>query len=683
MGEQNGRNPDLRVEFSENTGSVVNAIPASFAAPKVAVGEAFVIDMGRIEPSAEEKNKRFGMEQSAFDALPERVKDLVLGDYEEEEFKKLEEDQFILFEVVKLFRVKTEQLKRFQDAYDRTVATYQGYLFDAQKAPLEVRDIAVESLDAELRAVKDHTFLEGMKKLISQGWSAEVAIDQFYESQIKIFQGMEDPYFKKTAIELKQHRAVMQHHLHPDKTPASFADIWGGAIIVASEVPLAAILFFEDKDGNRLVKGVITKEGAGSHAEILLQAMGIPYAQVSEAELKRIKNGEPLAMDGQAKQILLYPSKEVLSRFDQRVQEQEDAQEFLRAKHAKKKSVTTQDGEKVNIHANFAISNEAHGLKRVKPAGIGLYRTEIAATMRGQNNKPKVEGWKTIFKANMASCSDKDGDYIGTTFRTVDFDGDKSEFLKDSQGNKLSEKEIEALQAEMTANQFEALALLQDELVKEGKKNKIKVMVPMIESVEHMQRMQKIMDERAEKAGVKSIKLGCMYEVPALGLQFDTLDTDFISIGTNDLIANLLYPKVGRYGLEAKEKCDPTSPSVLKALRAAVIAGEKRGIPVSICGNMASDPKYMALLLGVGLRNMSCGVDSIPKIKEMASRIDTKQAEDLVDRMIHEPIRAKREEMLTAFNEALGLSPDGTIDLDWAPPQEPTDELDINPNSLS
>ncbi len=291
------------------------------------------------------------------------------------------------------------------------------------------------------------------------------------------------------------------------------------------------------------------------------------------------------------------------------------------------------------------------------PSGIGLYRTEVIADMRYNNVTEtydvKVEDWKRIFEHNMRSAASKGDGYVHTTIRTADLAGDKSDLAK--------EKREEA-QEKITRDQMLALAELQDDISNQGYKNKIKLMIPMISSCEEMNNKQDMMDECAKEVGVKTIKLGCMVEVPALITELDRLYTAFMSVGSNDLIHSIL--SIDRYDSESIKKYDPTNPAVLKAFDQITSVGEDRDIPVSICGNLASDPRYTALLIGAGFNSMSVGIDAIPAIKEIASRIDSIEARQLFETILETETRAEREEVLEEFNNSIGLSADGRINID-------------------
>ncbi len=616
--------------LAENFNSANSAliIDANFANKKVAIGEIFILENNRIEPSSEDKAQRFGMSPEMLAEMPEAAAQSV-------------KESFI-----------ESQTERFSDARDRTIVTYENYLKDADHALIEVRDIALSSLEVELSLVQDGSLSKNVQNKISEGASAEVAMDEAYEETINQFRAMDNPYFQKTVVELEQHRATMQHHLHPDKSLATLNDIKEGTLLVSPTFPLHALSSFRDNEtGQTLVNGTITDAGSlESHGAILITGMGIPYARVNNSDMDRMKNGDKAIMDGASGQLLLHPNKETIELYEQKVDTQNNQSDVLVKKSAKKKTATTTDGEKINIHANFAISDESHDLKKSNPVGIGLYRTEIAATMR--ENQIDAETWKSIFKHNMSASASNDTGYIGTTIRTLDFAGDKSD---------LPKEEREELQQRMTKEQMRGLLLLQQDLSEEGQAKKLKVMVPTVSSTEDMHSMQTMMDDEAKDMGLNTIKLGCMVEVPSLITELDKLDVSFMSVGSNDLIHDLLG--IDRYDSESIKKYDPTNPAVLKALDQVHLVAEERNIPFSICGNMASDPKYTALLIGAGFTNMSAKIDSVPIVKEMVSRIDTEEARNLFNTIKDIDTRAEREIVLEEFNETLGLDANGKLNM--------------------
>ena len=368
----------LRDKFDGST----PVLEATCKSADIAIGEILVLENDRIEPPESEKEKLFGLTPKVL---------ALLGGAE-----KLDSDDRSGF-------VQTE-LRRYQDALDRTIATYEGYLLEAKEnGCVEVADIAVRNLSSELDFLRDASLfngvpgsIEGIKSRIEQGQSAEVAIDGAYQEWIDFFGGMGSPKHAKTAVELGQHRATIQHHIHPDKTLATPERIRAGTVVVSKELALSALShFYDHKTRELLVEGVVTGSGSmESHAAFLVQGMGPAYAR---SDTDRMKTGDICIIDGVNGRILLHPRADVVEEYRTIMKTQDKMRDDLQVKWASHRSAQTRDGTKINVHANFGASFEADAIRKANPVGIGLYRPEICDMMRGDNAPPSVDTWKNIF----------------------------------------------------------------------------------------------------------------------------------------------------------------------------------------------------------------------------------------------------------------------------------------------
>lgn len=604
-----------------------------------AKGSIFVIENDRIPPT--DSDKEFGFEPGVLSKLPPAITEKVKAEF------------------------VREQTAMFQDARAKTILTYKNHLAELeQNMMVELKGVADSSLDTEIMMLEDEGLRAQIEAAIISGKSAAVALDESYEDRIKGFAEMEDPYFAKMVNELMQHRATMQHHLHPDKTVATYDAVPQGSIIVANEgIPLAAVVGLIDvKTGKPKVSAIVTTKGSlTSHAAIIARSLGIPYVRIDEAEAKHLKNGEVCILDGAKGQFLVQPSRATAEAFDARIEAQKAARAALDRKWHAKRTVSTLDGQEIKVFANLGVSIEAPSVRAANPSGVGLLRTEVAQSMSLE--RINADKWYEIFEHNARACAFKDGRYIEMTVRTLDEAGDKGKHaLTDEDRKKQLEREEQIIAAQMLA-----LLRLNRDLSEKGHKNKIKVMIPMIGQVADLEAMQCKFDAIADEHNLPTLKLGTMVEVPSVIDQLDNLDADFFSVGSNDLICSLLG--IDRYDKESvKQKYDPVNFTVLTELQKVTAAGEKRGIPTSICGDMASQAKYMAVLAGLGFRKLSSGVDDITRNKEVISRIDTQEARLLVEHLksMKAETREAREEYLAQWNEKhLGLKPDGTVNLNW------------------
>lgn len=610
-------------------------ISAVFADSKVGSGKVFKVDNSRIPPTEDELSVRY-----------EEADDI------------------------------GTQERRYLDARLAAIAIYEEYQeFAENHALYEVRDIAVSSLKTEVsiiskggtnrnRGPKDpvrnspHALIIDK---IDQGMSAEAAVDEGYQFAIDRFGGIDDPHFKKLISEMEQHRSVMQHCLK-QRPLSTLHDMPQGSILVTDAVDLNSVSHLVDpKTGEKRIEGVIVEEGSmHSHGAILIQAMGIPYARTSQKDHDRFGPGNVVIMDGATDTIHMSPSPTLKKKYGADVQRFKEQEQFLGKKWGSDNFSETADGQKVNVHANFAMSHEAASIRRVNPRGIGLYRTELYIDAR-ENGVTSVDDHLKIIRHNMHACEPNEGrdDFIPMTVRTIDLAGDKSDLPADKRAE---------LERGITYKQMQALAKLKNELAGNGDDRKLKVMVPNIRNSEHFREMQAVMDKAAEAVTLDSIKLGMMVENPGVIRDLPSIDADFFSVGTNDLWHSL--HGVHRYGGQSNDLYDPTSPVFLETLSEIIDIGHEKGVPVSLCGNMASEIEYLPLLIGVGYRNISAGAAQVDMQKELVSRVDVAAAEALVAEIIQADTREERETLLQEFNqEQLGLHPDGSLDMiNWDTP---------------
>ncbi len=610
-----------------------------------AKGSIFVIENDRIPPT--DGDKEFGHEPAVFAKLPPAVSEQIKAEF------------------------VREQAAMFQDARAKTIQTYKNHLAELQQNMMvELKGVADSSLEAEIMMLDSENIPQQVIAAIESGKSAAVALDESYQEMIDMFAAMDNPETAKLANELMQHRATMQHHLHPDKTVATYDAVPQGSIIVANEgIPLAAVVGLIDvKTGKPKVAAIVTTKGSlTSHAAIIARSLGIPYVRIDEAEAKHLKNGEVCILDGAKGQFLVQPSRATAEAFDTRIEAQKAARAALDRKWHLKRTVSTLDGQEIKVFANLGVSIEAPSVRAANPSGIGLLRTEVAQSMSLE--RISADKWYEIFEHNARACAFKDGRYIEMTIRTLDEAGDKGKHALNDEDRKEQEKREE----QIIAAQMLAMLRLNRDLSEKGQKGKIKVMIPMIGQIADLEAMQCKFDAIAEEHGLPTLKLGTMVEVPSVIDQLDNLDADFFSVCSNDLICSLLG--IDRYDKESvKQKYDPLNFTVLSELERVTSAGDKRGIPTSICGDIASQPKYMSVLAGLGFRKLSSGVDDITRNKEVISRIDTQEARLLVEHLksMKTETREAREEYLAQWNEThLGLKPNGMPIPDWQKPDKP------------
>ncbi len=575
---------------------------------------------------------------------------------------------------------KEHAKQEFRDAHLAAVRDFEGHIRHTEKHGFfEVKDVALESLGIEKLIIQGAQ--KKIEEKIDEGFPAGAAIFQFYQEGIDRALKSSDEYTRNRAVEFDQHRSLLLRHLegHP---PITLEDMPQGSVLMTESLSIHDLMHFIDPEtGEKRVEGIIVEEGSmHSHALILAQAMGIPCARVNPEDFDRFKLKNQVIMDGAQEAIHLSPSPDLIEKYQADRAVLVHQEELLEDKWRNDDRVTMQNGETFNVHVNLAMSYEGKMVRDVNPRGVGLYRTEVYMDARLPANEPNgtdsmVQKHVDIIRNAMRTCHPDGGNepvdgeqphYKAVTVRSIDIAGDKSD---------LGEKERAKRELDVTRDQFKAIAILKQELRELDQQynpgddvyeRKLRVMMPNTRNHEHFIDFQDMMDEVAEEAGVPSVELGTMAENPAVKYALPDMDTDFVSIGSNDLWH--FVQGVPRYGGSSNALYDTTEPAFLHETQAIIDICNDKGIKVSLCGNMASEIENIPILIGLGLRDISAGSAQMDTLKELASRCDPEECKELVAELksiTGRNAREQREAALQDFNQKhLGFEPDGTLVMD-------------------
>jgi len=669
-GQQN-----LRKLFQEKAQNSASTLPCAIVKPDIGMGEIYIFEANEVKEPAND----------------DRIYGLCVKDF----YNRDEDEQ----EEIKAAFV-AEQKAILEDAFRRTGNTYEDHAKHvAENFAIEMMGDLDEMASAELLMAKDRSFIEKQKyamfadhipalNLIEEGKTAKIAAYRAYMQSRDGFRNMDDPYFAGRAQIVQQVLAVFQRHMDRRQEPASLDTVPEESVLVVDSLtPADLFSLINKKTGRVKIRGIICTsplETMTSHTAILAKALRVPYAIMSKENAERLNHGDFCVIDGHNDVVHFAPDSALEKLYRKQLENEKKLNKKLAKKSKEEEVPKTRapketDREEVRVHANFDISYEAAAVRESNPSGIGLYRTEMADDLR-QMKDITEEQWYNIFKANMqasyntSKTLDKSKVYKPTVFRTLDCTADKIPYrLKPEDGSAPDPVVINEHQDRQTKVQIEALLKLNDELVKKGHHEKVKVMIPGIARPKQLREWQNYADDKAKELGVTTLKLGAMAEVPGLFDKFAALEAGFISVGTNDLIAAEL--RSGRYDGNS-EGYDPIDCSVLKKLKQAIDYGKKKDIPVSICGDMASDPCYTAVLIGLGYRDLSTDVGSVKYIKDNVGRINIEEAQQLVEVLSKTESSTQRRNILNAYNETrVGIYPDGWPIEEWEPP---AGKLDMN-----
>jgi len=479
---------------------------------------------------------------------------------------------------------------------------------------------------------------------VDSGSVAEWAVKKVIEKFAAQFASLTDSYLKERSGDL---RALGQRVLfHLDDTiqsPNSWPERF---ILVADELSAATLA---ELPQNRLA-GIVVRDGAvNSHAAIMVRALGIPTVTGADIQPSFLHR-RMLIVDGYRGELLVDPERVLLKEYQRLVSEENELSRLVEDRADEPGQLKS--GERVQVMLNAGLSPEHEGKLGRRIDGIGLYRTEIPFML--QAGFPSEEEQIAQYQGMLQLFNDKP-----VTLRTLDVGADKPlpymPIIEENPSLGWRGIRITLDQPEIFLIQVRAM------LRANAATSNLSILLPMITSIEELDEARKLI-QRAEQEVEASLgyelpelRLGVMVEVPSMLFMFKHLATrvDFISVGTNDLTQYLLA--VDRNNTRVASLYDSLHPAVLQALD--LIAKETRhyGIGLALCGEMAGDPRCVALLVGLGYRHLSMNGRSVARVKYLLRHLEKEDAEALACRCIEAQTAADVRQQVNEFMEKRGM----------------------------
>jgi len=416
-------------------------------------------------------------------------------------------------------------------------------------------------------------------------------------------------------------------------------------IVVAHDLSPADTIAFKD---HRFASFITDVGGATSHTAILARSMAIPAVLGLENARALIRDGEQLIVDGLRGVVIVNPDPRVLDEYRLRAEQIELEKTKLR--QLRSAPTQTIDGIEVALHANIELPGDVPDALDGGAEGIGLFRTEFLFLDRGDmpDEQEQYEAYKKVVKG-MAGRP--------VTIRTFDLGADKDIKPEATAGDRvktnpaLGRRAIRLSLAEPKMFQTQLRAIL-----RASRFGPIKLLIPMLAHAHEIDQTLAAVEQaksslRGEKIAFdEHIQVGGMIEIPAAALAVGIFlrRLDFLSIGTNDLIQYTLA--IDRSDEQVAALYDPLHPAVLMLLAHTISSAEKAGVPVSVCGEMAGDPKLTRLLLGMGLRIFSMHPSQILKVKSRVLKSELAELAPNVRKMLRLDEPARLREALEKLN---------------------------------
>jgi phosphotransferase system enzyme I (PtsI) len=504
-----------------------------------------------------------------------------------------------------------EEIARFKNAI--AIARQQLQRIRDQIPKDATVDIAA-FIDAHLLMLDDSLLTRVPIDLIYEHkCNAEWALKMQCDSIVQIFDKMADPYLSARKNDIEQVVTRIQRILHgcSDISEPLESYLLNGIILADDLSPADTVLM----QHYGILAFVTEYGGATSHTAILARSLGIPAIVGLRRARPYIKPNETIIVDGLQGVILVEPDKRSLRYY--RMRQSEAKRHRIALTKIKKSPTITRDGTPITLHVNIEFPEDMVAVERVGGKGIGLYRTEFLFMNRYEppDEEEHFDAYSRVIHALKGGP---------LTIRTLDLGADKQ--VVDSHYHNESSVTNPALGLRAIRLCLKRPKLFKPQLraiLRTSALGKVRMMIPMVCGIQELKQVRLMIEEMRTELRQKSLKFdphmpyGVMVEVPAIAICTDLVapQVDFFSLGTNDLIQYALA--IDRGDDAVNYLYDPLHPAVLRLIKMSIDAAKRADKPISMCGEMASDTRYVRLLLGLGLRSFSVNPEAFLEIKQI------------------------------------------------------------------
>lgn len=482
---------------------------------------------------------------------------------------------------------------------------------------------------------------------IKKGNWAQGALRTVVKQHIRHFKAMDDAYLRERATDIRDLGLRVLAHLQ--KKQADVIAYPEATILIGDEVTASVLA---DVPEGQLAGVVSSRGSANSHVAILARALGVPAVMgVSglSAVNRSIAEMQDVIVDGYYGQVYLKPSLGLLKQYTALAREEQELDTSLENLHGL--PAVTPDGYHISLFVNTGLAADASTSLMVGAEGVGLFRSELSFMVK--DRFPSEQEQKVIYRQLLNAFSPRP-----VIMRTLDVGGDKSlpYFNIEEDNPFLGWRGIRITLDQPDIFLVQLRAMLK---ASEGFDN-LHIMLPMVTSMSEVDEALELIDQAYQEVRDEGIEInrppiGAMIEVPAAVYQAKSFARrlDFLSVGSNDLVQYILA--VDRNNSRVARLYDPLHPAVLKALKQIVDSAHSEGKQVSLCGEMASDPVAVILLIAMGFDALSMSSVVLPRIKWVIRSIPMKQAKEVLEKILTLESPVKTRFYLEQLLEEAGL----------------------------
>lgn len=470
-------------------------------------------------------------------------------------------------------------------------------------------------LEAYRMFANDRGWHQRMQEAVGEGLTAEAAVervqnttrarmlrqrDTFWHQRLRDLDDLSDRLLRILTGNMQA--AFQELELPPD------------TILIARNMGPAELL---DYDRSKLRGVALEDASAQSHVAIVAKALGVAAVGQIKGLIERTAAGDPLIVDGETGEIHVRPTNDIISVYTDKVRLRARRQERYRL--LRDTPTLTKDGQPVSLHLNAGLMVDMSSLEETGADGIGLFRTELQFMIA--STFPRVDKQTEFYRSIIKAAGNKP-----VTFRVLDIGGDKAlPYMKQpvEDNPALGWRAVRLALDRPGLFRTQVRALLRASVGRE-----LRLMIPMVATVAEftaaralIRREQELAVER-KQAGPTRVLVGAMVEVPSILFQLEELlpETDFISVGSNDLLQYLFA--ADRSNAMVAGRYDPLSMASLRALRLVRRAADKHNVPLTMCGEMGGGTLDAMALIGLGYRSISMAPAAIGPVKTMLLALD-------------------------------------------------------------
>lgn len=472
-------------------------------------------------------------------------------------------------------------------------------------------------LDAHLQMLTNSRLIRGVeRRILDQRQNAEAAVQAEISDIARGFADMDDLYIAARVHDIRDVGVRLVRNL--TKAPyQAYSRLPEGSVIIAEELTPAETALMDPRHiaGFGTVLG-----GAEGHTAIMARSLGLPAVLGVAGLIAGVRSGDTVVVDGTAGQIIVNPSSATLAEYQHRREMLHREQRQLA--RLRRLPAVTRDGTRITLQGNIELAHELKAVLETGVEGIGLLRTEFMFM-----NRDDLPGEDEQYHALKPLVEGMGGRPV--TVRTLDIGGEK---LASSLGGRLTDGVNPALGLRAIRLSLKKPRMLETQIaamLRAGAHGPLRILLPMVSTVGEVHQVRKCLKKVARRLARRGVAiadplppLGVMIEVPSAALAADALAhvTDFFAIGTNDLTMYTLA--IDRGDEQVAHLYNPLHPAVLRLIQFTTEAASRARIPLSLCGEMAGDPRYSALLLGLGIRDLSMAAASLPRVKQRIRSLD-------------------------------------------------------------